>query len=639
MKLFNFNRQFFDEKQKQLLYIANNKWLSWLLGLNRLPAPLKNKLKNKRIVKITPNQIFTGDLFNQFEVYHFTRNRFGESLAYNLSPFAYLQDLRLNKWEWRFSPVGSFSFLLMTLMPKLVGGIFFFATTDSYYAGAGDGYLEPHGATFTATHDATSGTHTDTSTALSLYVYRETSSSWWFRRVAIPINTSGIPDAATVTSATLYVYPSGNFVNNVNDAYSYVGLVHTFTASNTALEDADYIDIGSDNDTAGRANNTPIQQGGSILLTSLTGGAYRTIALDATGLGWISKTSYTKLGLRVGHDLVNIGTGYTTNGQFNGGNLYSSEQTGTDNDPYLSVTYIVSSISSSPSSSPSTSPSTSPSSSRSTSPSSKSSFSSSPSISISSSISSSISLSPSTSLSTSPSSSISPSTSPSLSPSTSISFSPSISLSSSPSESISSSISESPSTSISSSESTSVSISPSLSISLSPSSSISSSPSIISSISSSPSSSISLSPSSSLSASPSAGYEGYTRGEYVALPGDDTDLTTAYSAQDYIDVNTDNDVRVGQEATGNYAIHEYKDYAGSQNSMTITWNGQTNVSCTTSPVLIQIYNRNTTIWDTVITNNTASADTDFDMIIYVSDLTNYKDVNGVTSCRIYQLAQ
>jgi len=40
----------------------------------------------------------------------------------------------------------------------------------------------------------------------------------------------------------------------------------------------------------------------------------------------------------------------------------------------------------------------------------------------------------------------------------------------------------------------------------------------------------------------------YTRGSYESLPSDDTDLTTAYSEQDYTDVSTKNDVRVSQSS-------------------------------------------------------------------------------------------
>lgn len=168
-------------------------------------------------------------------------------------------------------------------------------------------------------------------------------------------------------------------------------------------------------------------------------------------------------------------------------------------------------------------------------------------------------------------------------------------------------------------------------------SSASSSPST--SPSSSASTSPSSSPSSSPSASPSAGYKNYTRYHYAALPGNDTDLTTTYSAQDITDVSTDDGTRVSQLATGEYAIHQYKDYATPYNYAVFLWNGQTNIPCSTSTVYLQIYNRNTTTWDTIDSDSTTGANTDFDLTATVSSLTNYKDGNSVVACRVYQLAQ
>jgi len=248
------------------------------------------------------------------------------------------------------------------------------------------------------------------------------------------------------------------------------------------------------------------------------------------------------------------------------------------------------------------------------------------------SLSPSASLSPSLSLSLSPSLSVSasPSLSPSLSPSAS--QSPSLSLSLSPS--VSESISESLSISFSPSASQSPSASESLSISLSPSASASPSASESLSLSLSPS----LSPSLSISPSPSTGYTGYSRGNYVALPANDDDLETAYSGQDVTDVSVSNNVRVVQEATEEFMIHEYKNFVGSQGSCQLHWEGQVTLEPSTSTVYLQIYNRDTTTWDTVDSDNTSPVDTDFVLIADVADLTNYKNSSEVISCRIYQEA-
>lgn len=253
---------------------------------------------------------------------------------------------------------------------------------------------------------------------------------------------------------------------------------------------------------------------------------------------------------------------------------------------------------------------------------------------------SSTSSSPSSSPSPSPSRSPSASQSPSSSTSNSPSFSASLSISSSPSRSPSASVSSSPSSSQSPSSSPSVSESRSPSSSQSPSSSVSVSESRSTSLSPSVSQSrsISLSTSLSPSATPSAGVQIYTRGNYASLPANDADLETDYSAQDLTDVATNNNVRVLQAATGEHAIHQFKDNVEDAGSATLTWEGQTNTAASLSTVYLQIYNRNTTEWATVDSDNTSSANTDFTLTAQIADLTNYKDGNAMISCRVYQLA-
>jgi len=121
------------------------------------------------------------------------------------------------------------------------------------------------------------------------------------------------------------------------------------------------------------------------------------------------------------------------------------------------------------------------------------------------------------------------------------------------------------------------------------------------------------------------------------LPTNDNNLETGYSAQDYLDVDTKNDVRVSQTATSQFALHQFKDYVA-DNSRTLEWEGQTNLVPTASTVYLQIYNRNTPAWETVDSDNTTAEDTDFILTANVNDLTNHKDGSGVVSCRVYQEA-
>lgn len=83
-------------------------------------------------------------------------------------------------------------------------------------------------------------------------------------------------------------------------------------------------------------------------------------------------------------------------------------------------------------------------------------------------------------------------------------------------------------------------------------------------------------------------------------------------------------------------IHEFKDYTGGNTFCNLEWEGQTTLAPTSSTVYLQIYNRNTLTWNTVDSDNTSNADTDFVLSADIADLTNYKDVNAVIVCRVYQ---
>jgi hypothetical protein len=136
--------------------------------------------------------------------------------------------------------------------------------------------------------------------------------------------------------------------------------------------------------------------------------------------------------------------------------------------------------------------------------------------------------------------------------------------------------------------------------------------------------------------SPSAGYEDYTKGDYVSIPTGIADLTNSYTTQEYTDVSSVNGVFVSQNTNANYTIHQFKEYCGSSNICNLTCVCQTNYLPALSPVYLQIYNRNSSLWETIDTNNSANVDTNFTLSADVLNLTNYKDNNTVIVCRVYQ---
>lgn len=99
---------------------------------------------------------------------------------------------------------------------------------------------------------------------------------------------------------------------------------------------------------------------------------------------------------------------------------------------------------------------------------------------------------------------------------------------------------------------------------------------------------------------------------------------------------TDNSVYVDISDTGKFVLHQFKDFVGGSTTKRIHWNGKTDYATNVAPVYLQIYNQNTTTWETVVTNNTAATGTDFDLTYDIPDLTNYKDGSSLLSSRVWQ---
>lgn len=215
---------------------------------------------------------------------------------------------------------------------------------DQFFAGAGDGFVEYSDTnSWAAAHDATTGNSfsytTGTTTAGSDYISIKTA-TWQIDRAFFPFDTSSIPSGSKISSATLNVYVTFT-LNGVNDGIDYLTVVQTSQSTHTQLANADYNKCG--------AVTTPtegIDTSERKDLTSVSQYTYLTFTLNSTGLGWIKKSGQASnctstngiscIGVREGHDASNttIGTASSDYGQ-----MSTSETAGTNNDPYLSVSY------------------------------------------------------------------------------------------------------------------------------------------------------------------------------------------------------------------------------------------------------------------------------------------------------------
>lgn len=209
----------------------------------------------------------------------------------------------------------------------------------AYYAGSGDGWArESHdglvtfAASYATAHAAagdagfaagstgeTTQTNVNGSGGTEARIYRG----------FFAIDTSGIDDGATISAATLNLYITA-IDNDDNDGNDFNVVVEGLQASTTTVAAGDF-------DACGDAVTNPTEGSDRIDLGSNSTSTYNTWTLDADGIGWISKTGTTKLGIREGHDVLNDTPNLSEGGRSQ--LVWStSEATGTSQDPYLNVT-------------------------------------------------------------------------------------------------------------------------------------------------------------------------------------------------------------------------------------------------------------------------------------------------------------
>lgn len=211
--------------------------------------------------------------------------------------------------------------------------------TVSYFSGWGDGYIGYYSeasysqGTWDTVHDSSTGYKNDTSDEAEIGIRFRNAyggvSQIYINRAFFPFDTSDLPDGAEITAADINLYVT-NKDDEVNDSDSYVILVQASQASTSELANGDFDQSGA---TAGSSE---------FDLGSISTGAYKSISLNGTALGWISKTGWTKLGLRAGHDFEDVyydpGSGVNKLTQIT---VNTKDKSGESADPYLDITYTV----------------------------------------------------------------------------------------------------------------------------------------------------------------------------------------------------------------------------------------------------------------------------------------------------------
>ena len=217
------------------------------------------------------------------------------------------------------------------------------AVDTTIFSSAGDGDLRfqvntNDAAAWDAVHDATNGSGMDF-TATSTTATTIQANTWddgggdetlQISRSFIPFDTSTLPDNATITAVTLELYVTAK-INEDNDGDDWINIYLSTQASESDLTVEDF-------DTCGDAIDNPTKGAADIDIGNINTTAYNTWTFNATGRGWISKTGFTKLCIREGHDAIDS---QTANGTQNRITISTSEEGGTSQDPKITVTYTV----------------------------------------------------------------------------------------------------------------------------------------------------------------------------------------------------------------------------------------------------------------------------------------------------------
>ena len=207
-----------------------------------------------------------------------------------------------------------------------------FAGTNTTYSGVGDGNINNNNASWPIAHDAQVSNGFVTNNSLIISSVQYSSGRYHINRAFLPFYTDSLDDNVIVTSASLnfYVFSKINFDNDGDD---FITVVQTSQASNTTLVLEDYDQCGAiSNPIEGVDIGSRKDISSDIVVNSLN-----TFNLNATGVSWIAKTGYTKLGIREGHDVKN--SAVVTASGANSVLIYASEQAGTSQDPYLTIDY------------------------------------------------------------------------------------------------------------------------------------------------------------------------------------------------------------------------------------------------------------------------------------------------------------
>lgn len=193
-------------------------------------------------------------------------------------------------------------------------------TVSTFNPHSADGVVNHSGTTWSTVRSASTGTTVVNNVQDEWLISGDKDgTTFGCSALFLAFDTSAIPDTDTISSATLFVRQT----NNAGEGLRSFSVLQTSQASATALATSDY-----DNRGLGGSEGIDSRE------TMNTANSDHTMTLNATGIGWISKTGYSLFGITSSYEIDN-----TTPTVRNYTRLAHSENTTAAYRPLLSVTH------------------------------------------------------------------------------------------------------------------------------------------------------------------------------------------------------------------------------------------------------------------------------------------------------------
>lgn len=85
-------------------------------------------------------------------------------------------------------------------------------------------------------------------------------------------------------------------------------------------------------------------------------------------------------------------------------------------------------------------------------------------------------------------------------------------------------------------------------------------------------------------------------------------------------------------------IHQFKNFVGASTQVQLNWKGKSTQDSSLEPILLQIFNQQSSLWQTVASDAKSLPGVDVTLTASILDTSFYKDADSLITCRVCQEA-